>query len=49
MQRNFQTQFFQNGIFEIVAVLNKVMDIIASLVSADSKNGDVLKGFGALQ
>lgn len=49
MKRTFQTRFFPNGIFEIVAVLNRVTDIIAMLVSADSKNGDVLKGFGELQ
>lgn len=41
--------YFQNAVFEIVAVLDRVMDIIASLVSADSKIGDVLKGFGELR
>ena len=49
MKRNFQTQFFPNGVFKIVVVLNRVMDIITSLVSADSKNGDVRKGFGELK
>jgi hypothetical protein len=49
MKRNFQTQFFPNGVFEIVVVLNRVTDIITSLVSADSKNGDVRKGFGELK
>ena len=49
MKINVQTLFFQNGIFEIFAVLNRGVDIIVSLVSADSKNRDVIEGFGELQ
>jgi hypothetical protein len=45
MKRSFETRFFQNGIFESAAVLNRGMDVIESLVFANSKNGDVLKGF----
>jgi len=45
MKRNFQARFFQNDIFEIVAVLNRGTDIIASLVSADSKNEKVLESY----
>lgn len=49
MKRNFHPRFFPNGVFETDVALNRGMDIIALLVSTDSKNGDVHKGFGESQ